>query len=168
MTLKAGIGFITPMDIRKQIIFIKRLQTYMFNLLCAHGYQERKKIADLHVHSLLSSQKNQFTAGNPSFLIHFCYSIYLCKKLNFSLFVPGTPAGVQGCTARGMRASAARDYHLQDRAGVLHPHSEAVQACSKDCLRRNSYNSMNTTLSILVWNCIKMLLFKFDTNKFAS
>ncbi len=81
--------------------------------------------------------------------------------MNFSLFVPGSTTSVQGCTARGMHASAARDYHLQDRAGVLHHHSEAVQACSKDCLRRNSFNSMNTTPSILVWNCIKMLLLKF-------
>ncbi len=66
------------------------------------------------------------------------------QKWNFSLFVPGCPAGVQGYTARGMHASAAGDYQLQDRARVLHPHSEAVQACSKDCLRRNSSNSMNT------------------------
>jgi hypothetical protein len=55
---------------------------------------------------------------------------------------------VQGCTARGMRTSAAGDYHLHLRAGMLNPHAEAVQASTEDCLRppnRNSYNEMNTT-----------------------
>ncbi len=134
MNLKAGIGFLTLIDIRKKTVFIQ-------------------KIANLHVQYTIIFLKVQYTPGNPDFNLPFLFtsvilfiylSIYLCKKLNFSLFVPGSTTGVQGCTARGMRASAARDYHLQDRARVHHPHSEAVQACSKDCLRRNSYNSMNT------------------------
>ena len=64
------------------------------------------------------------------FIYLFIYHLLLLKFF----FVSGSPAGVQGYTARGMHASAARDYHLQERTGVLHHHSQAVQACTQDCL----------------------------------
>ncbi len=57
------------------------------------------------------------------FIYSFTYHLLL-------FIVPGSPADVQGYSARGMHASAARDYHLQERTGVLHHHSQAVQACT--------------------------------------
>ncbi len=99
----------------------------------------------------------EFTAGNIDFYISFLFTfIILCHYLFISFFVysftyhlflfivPGSPAGVQGYTARGMHASAARDYHLQERTGVLHHHSQAVQACTQDCLWLNTCSAMKT------------------------
>ena len=57
---------------------------------------------------------------------------------------------MQGGAQGGLRASAARNHHLQDGAGVLHPHPQAVQAHQQDCVRLVAPHTTKTKPNTLI------------------